>query len=78
MSCVCRIWTNENEVLAAVASSSLSTEWVECGADHWHDFCILDASLKADEIISLLTFSDADGIAIEGHSIEIISTNEIT
>lgn len=78
MICVCRVWTSGDDVLAAVASSSLSTEWVECGADHWHDFCIVGAKLKADEIISLLTFSEADGIAVEGHSIEIISTNEIT
>lgn len=79
MSCVCRVWTKNDDVLAVVASSSsLSTEWFQGGADKWHDFCILDANLKAEEIISLMDYSEADGVSVEGHSIEIISVNEIT
>lgn len=75
---VARIWTRDDSVVAAVASPvSISSEWIECGADKWHDIRILGSAISSSEILSNATYSDADGLLIEGREIEIVSTSDL-
>ena len=78
MSFVARVWTFESNIKAVVASADrITTEWVECGADKWHDIVVAGDVMSASAIMAAITYDD-DVLTLEGRSITVVSTNDIT